>query len=110
MLQTADDIFDYMEEVSEEVYEMGYSSYHTDEERAEMYRATYDVFTAKEEDDPKLSEETDGYEILRAINMLSNENFHAEVAALIAHMYNAYGRIEVDIDAERKAFPYLYED
>lgn len=110
MLQTADDIFDYMEDVSEEVYEMGCSFYHTDEERAEMYRATYDVLASKEEDDPKLSGDTNSEEILTAIDMLSNENFHAEVATLVAYMHNAYGWSEVDIDAEREAFPYLYEE
>lgn len=108
-MQTADDIYDYMVEISEEVDNRIGSGYSTEEEKEEYYRAIYDVLCEKEQDSPRLSEAEDS-ELVRAIEELEDENFHGEVVALIAYMHNTYNWPVYSVEDGIEYYPYLYED
>lgn len=105
MAYTAESLFDYMREISDEVDCKDYS----DDRAKTMTQETYDVLAAHEREEETLWTATDDV-LTEALDMMENENFHTESSALIAYMHKMYGwEPEDGIQSEKDYAPYLYE-
>lgn len=109
-MMTTEALYDYMVAISEEIDDRLGSGYHSDEQREEIVRATYDLLVESEEEEERLAYVEDGT-LAETIDMLKDENFHAEAAALIAYMHNIYNWDGgYSIEDQIECFPYLYSD
>lgn len=107
--QTADAIFDYIVEIDDEVAERFGTDYYKNVTE-EYPKRVYQVLAEAEQESPKLDYADDDDELIKAIDLLNEENFHTNAVVLIAYMHRVYGWDAIDIEPYVEQYPSLFED